>query len=147
MSAKIERLKVYSDILKEMERGDDLPLPNKRRLIKVVIEYYANGDYREQLAEVGLKMRLGEDYFNNHLDDARRVLRDEGLYFEYDREQGEWKGQWKFMNKAEYLRKLTREATGIGTQITHYNERLEDGNKKWILDLPHIAEVPLLTQN
>ena len=144
MSAKEFRLGIGASILKEMDENEDLPLPNKHRLAKVMMEYFDRGGYEDDLKEAGYTWRPDVDYWTWSLKGIRRELRQEGLYFEYAREDGSFKGQWQFANKHEFKKTMRREAAGLSTSVENYNERLEEGQTKWQLDLPAFSEPPLL---
>lgn len=146
MSIKNERYNIGVSILEEMQENGDLPLPNIFRLTKVMMEYYRAEGYSDELKEKGLTWKPSRDYWKHHLDEIRRILRDEKKkYFEYYRIDSSVKGEWRFCNKQEYESLLAKEYTGIGTRTNTYNERLDDGNAKWEIDLPSIREVPKLT--
>lgn len=144
MSAREFRLSIGADIIKDMEKNEDLPMPNKRRLARVMMEYFHRGGYKDDLKEAGYVWLPDEDYWMNQLDGVRRQLRQEKLYFEYVREDGALRGEWKFTDKSEYHNTLRREAAGLGTMVERYNERLEEGQRRWKLNLPPIEEVPML---
>lgn len=144
MSAREFRLSIGADILKEMEQNDDLPMPNKRRLARVMMEYFHRGGWKDDLKEIGYTWLPDEDYWMYQLDGVRRYLRQEKQYFEYVRENGTFRGEWKFTSKTDYFNTLRREAVGLGTMGENYNERLEEGRLRWKLDLPAIEEMPAL---
>ncbi len=146
MSIKEERYGIGADILVVMEANGDLPLPNQHRLTSVMEEYFNNGDYIDDLRERGLTWRGTADYWRNNLANVRRALRQSSrLYFEFVREQGTWKGLWKFATKTEYLDTVRREHASIGTRVEHHNEKINDGNDRWKMGIPIIADVPLLS--
>ena len=144
MSAREFRLNIGADILKEMEQNEDLPMPNKRRLARVMMEYFHRGGYGDELKDIGYTWLPDEDYWMYQLDGVRRCLRQEKRYFEYVREDGSFRGEWKFTTKTEYHNTLRREAAGLATMGEHYNERLADGQLRWKLNLPAIEEAPAL---
>jgi len=147
MSVKELRTGIGCEILEEMEANVDLPLPNSHRLAKVMQEYYAKGDYAEELQSAGYKWKPTADYWHSHLARIRRELRKQGKFFEYARAEGEFRGMWQFVNKKEYYNALRRTAGGLKTRIdgdNGYNEKLADGQKRWKLELPIMAEVPEL---
>jgi len=146
MSAKEERLAIGMDILELMDEREDLPLPNCHRLTKTMQEYFVSEGFVDELKEEGRRWRPTADYWRNHLAEIRATMRkDRQKYFEFYREWHEFKGLWKFVTKKEYQTVLRRDHADIGTRALSHNDKLEDGEKKWVLNLPYIAEVPLLT--
>ena len=147
MNAKEIRTSIGADILVNMGKNDDLPMPNIRRLSKTMQEYFVMDGMEDILTEMGYTWRPSEDYWRGHMSDIQSYLRKRRQhYFEFVREQGEFKGIWKFVSKKEYKRTMRRNHADIGTRVVHHNERIDDGEQRWTLDLPHLADVPLLTE-
>lgn len=120
-------------------------LPNIYRLAKVMMEYYRNEGFDDEIKIKGYKWKATKDYWIKHLNDVRELLRKKRkLYFEFLRENNTFRGQWKFVNKKQYNEVLKREYSDVGTRTDTYNEKLDDGKEKWNIELPHIEEVPLL---
>jgi len=148
MSIKEERYDIGAEILLGMESNDDLPLPNRFRLAKTMQEYFQDGDYVAELVERKLRWRPKVDYWLHHISDVCQSLRKtHGKYFEYIRKDGGFKGEWKFTSKREYEEKLCMEHADIGTRTENHNDKIDDGNKRWKLNLPLLNEVPQLTAN
>jgi hypothetical protein len=144
MSVRALRHQIGAEILKAMENAGDLPLPNIHRLSRVMQEYFDEGGYKEELEEQGYRWCPTPGYWVNAMPGIIEALKQERIYFGYDREWGEFKGQWCFMSKPLYQRKLRREAADISTRVERYNTDLEDGNKRWSLNLPVFDTPPLL---
>jgi len=142
MSAKEARLSIGADILESMRENDDLPLPNIYRVAKTIQEYFKEDGYVDDLKEMGSRWRPTEDYWRRHINDISSVLAERSKPFAFYREYGEFRGMWKFCNKKEYEIILRREHSDIATRTDNHNLRLDES--KWDLQLPHIAEVPLL---
>jgi len=144
MSIRAMRHSIGAEILKAMDEADDLPLPNIHRLAKVMQEYFKAGGYKDELKENGYRWTPTEGYWINSMKGIIEALHQEKLFFGYYREWGTWKGQWCFMNKPEYRMKLRREAADVATRVENYNNGLENGQKRWKLDLPPFDMPPLL---
>lgn len=146
MSIKQERLHIGAEILKEMNKNDELPLPNKRRLVKVMMEFYNTGDY---VIETKTKRSIWvatEDYWWNNLSGICTILRRENKIFDWLPERGSFKGQWKFLNKKECDRKLKRENNELGTRTDTHNEKVKKGNDKWSLNIPQLKSIKSLPE-
>ena len=137
------RLAIGASILEVMEAKKELPLPNIRRLSKVMMEFYNAEDFVEAMPK-GCTWEPTAAYWMNNLDGVRAMLRRDGKYFEYVREQGEWKGLWAFTTKTQYEATLRREYASISSLTDNYNGRLKDGQERWKLPLPAIKELPKL---
>ena len=137
-----DRLDIGAEILRAMEKASDLPLPNKYRLAKVMQEYFKSEGYADELKSQGRSWRGSPEYWTNHLKDISAILRRDGDSFDYYREEGEFKGQWKFLNKKEEGEILSREHADIGTRTDTHNGKLDD--TKWKHNIPRLAEVPQL---
>jgi hypothetical protein len=140
------RYGIGADILLAMNRNHDLPLPNKHRLAKVMQEYYKRDGYEDRIREMGWRWKASVSYWDGHLDDVRRVLRDKGRPFECvpDRE-GSILGQWKFPDEKEEDRRLRQKYNDIATRTDSFNEERDGASKKWpSLPIPTIKGVPLL---
>lgn len=138
MSAKDFRYDMGAEIIESMHNGDDLPLPNIYRLGKVMMEYFKRDGHVDDLKELGYRWRPSVDYFVAHLKDFRKRLRERGMFFEYVREDGGITGEWKFADKKMYEANLKRESVDIATRTDTFNDKLDDGQAKWKLQLPHL---------
>ena len=146
MSAKDFRTNIGANIIREMEKADDLPLPNLRRVAKVMVEYF----YREGHADIVARHKSNwvpdADYFASHMGDIQKRMRDSrNEFFEFVRGETGFTGEWKFVTKLEYEEILKRTYSEIGTRTDTFNGKLEDGQERWKLDVPKLADVPLLT--
>lgn len=145
--AKQARLDYGIEILKAMNDNDDLPMPNVYRLAKVMQEYWDRAGYIDDLKERGWTWAPDPDYWRQHLSEIRQEMRKQKRwYFEFVREQGDFKGEWAFVSKADYQKTLERNHADIATRVETHNEKLEDGQRRWVLHLPLIDNVPLLTE-
>ena len=146
--AKQMRLDIGIAILVSMYQNDDLPLPNVHRLSKTMQEYFVSEGHIDDVKERGYKWSPDADYWRNHLSDIRAEMRKaKRWYFEFVREQGELKGEWKFVSKEEYLASLARDHADISTRVDTHNDKIQDGQQRWKVELPLIADVPLLPSN
>ena len=139
------RRSIGADILEAMKASSDLPLPNVQRLAKVMAEYFHKEGYIDDVKEHGYKWRPDADYWQRNISAIAEYIRKERKkFFIYWREQGEFRGMWSFVGKAEYEKTLRREYSDNRTRTNTFNDRLTDGQERWKLEIPHIAEVPLL---
>lgn len=145
MSDLVEyRISVYADVLQLMEEKEDLPLPNKYLLARTAKEYFYSEGFVDDVRE-RYEWAPQESYFLNHTKEVSDLLaRKRGKFFFYHREWGDIRGLWLFGNKKEYEIALRREYADVATRTYTYNDRLDRGQGKWKLEIPSIAEVPLL---
>jgi hypothetical protein len=143
--AKDFRYDLGSDLLIDMKKGEDLPLPSRRRVAKVMMEYYKRDGHDDDLKASGYRWRPCEDYWCSHLPDVCGRLRERGLFFEYTHFENSIEGAWRFCSKKEYESALKRQYSEITTRADTYNGKLEDAEKKWDLELPHanLAALPV----
>ena len=144
---KEKRINYGVTILEAMEDNEDLPLPNARILSKTMQEYFVDM-YLDDLKETKSKWRPDKDYWLHQLSAIRASMRKQkkAKFFEYKRNDGEWKGLWKFVSKEEYIEILKREHSDVITRRNSHEEKLTDGQAKWVIDtVPHMPEMPLLT--
>ena len=136
---------IGADILIQMDEPNaagetDLPQPNVWALSEIMQAVFTRDGYEDSLPE-NSRWRPSASYWAAHLAEIRKVLRDEKKqYFEFFREDGEFKGMWQFVGKKEYEAILTREYQDMSTRGDTYNERVDDS--KWQLRVPKIAEIP-----
>ena len=142
--AKKIRLELGGNILIAMNENEDLPLPNVHRLAKTMMEYFKRDGYVDDLIEFNYRWRPTEDYWRMHIREIASFLaKEKKLHFCFYREQGEFKGLWQFVSKQEYKDTLAREYSDVATRTDTFNNRLDES--KWQIDIPHIKDVPLLT--
>jgi hypothetical protein len=138
------RYRIGADILLLMDAKKEFPVSNVHRLGKTMMEYFKeNTEYLDELKKEKYKWRPSADYFMAHLPDFRKVLRMEKKYFEFVREDGTITGFWIFADKKMYEANLKREGADIATRTETFNDKLEDGQKKWKLQIAHLDLVPL----
>ncbi|HDY86653.1 MAG TPA: hypothetical protein ENH82_00885 [bacterium] len=148
------RMDLLADVLIEMEKQDAFPQSNINRLAETMMEYWREGDYEDMLQEHGYSWRPHIRYIKHNTEGIRSALVSKRKYFIYYRtavkiEKGKktkiiFSGSWKFVDKKQYNEMLIRDNTDIATRVDTHNQRIDDGKKKWKMDIPHIAEVPLL---
>lgn len=144
--AKSYRMQVGYDLLMLMERDEELPLPNKERLAKVMHEYFVREGMVDQIKQDGYSWVPDIDYWQKHLADLCDYMRSQyRLYFAFIREDGEFSGIWKFTNKGEWEKALKRDHQDISTRVDNHNEKIDDTTLRWNTQLPKIAEVKRLS--
>lgn len=149
------RLALGADILAGMRDSclsptvkESLKVKTVQRLAQEMMRYFTRMDMKKELPESWTWLPT-EGYFQNQLEGFRAYLRHQkNLFLEYVREQGAWKGEWKFVSKEEYEAIMTREHNGIATLTDNYNERRDDGLKRWpSVALPAIKEMARISYN
>lgn len=140
-------MQIGVEILKEMDAADELLQPNVYVLTEKMMMFFKKNDHEQSLVDHNQSWRPNADYWRNQLPGVRSALREEKRFFEFVREDGEFKGAWMFTGKEEYAATLKREHADIATRHDTHNDRITDGEKRWKLDLPMLADVPLLSDN
>jgi len=144
--AKEFRMAAGYELLMIMERNDELPLPNIHRLSQVIDEYYTNEGFKDIATREGYGWESSPEYWRTHISDVSEYMRKKHKqYFGFKREDGEFTGVWKFMNKGEWEKTLKRNNQDISTRVENQNEKIEDTLLKWNTNIPKIAEVPRIT--
>jgi hypothetical protein len=144
--AKSYRMEIGYNILMQMEYDDELPLPNKERLGKIMNEYCIREGVADKIHQDGYTWCPDAEYWVKHLADVSEYMRAQyKLYFAFVRADGEFSGIWKFTNKGEWEKSLKREHNDVKTRIETHNEKIEDTRLRWNIQIPQIAEVPEIT--
>jgi len=153
MSIKETRHTMGADILEEMQKRNELPLPNHRRLAKVMMEFWKEGAYDDELANMGSSWTATIGYWMHNLDGVQEVLRTRNKFFEFvrnekaERIEERFTGSWRFCSKEEYVDVLRRQHNDASTRVDSYNVKVTDGGERWKLDLPLLADIPRLAAN
>lgn len=147
MGAKSVRTQMGMDIIELMEKNGDLPMPNVHRLAKTMMEYFRDEGMGDDLFEAGYSWRPNEDYWRMHLSDIRQQFRKERKkYFEFVRNEG-LKGNWKFVNKNEYLDTLKFDNNDISTRVDTYNDKVQGGQERWKINVVNLSTIPRIASN
>jgi hypothetical protein len=145
--AKSYRMDIGYELLMSMERDDELPLPNKERLAKVMNEYFVREAIVDKIKDAGYSWVPDAEYWTKHLADLCEHMRSKyRLYFAFIREDGEFTGIWKFTNKGEWEKALRRDHQDISTRVENHNDKIDDTRNRWNIPLARIADVPRLTE-
>ena len=140
-TAKEYRISMGADVLITMMAQDEFPFGNIRRVSKVMQEYFISEGFEDALMSSGYKWQPDADYWVRHLKEIREHLRKKKkLFLEYIRYDGSFEGEWQFLKKGEYENVMHREKAGLDTRIRTYNWKLDDGLRRWKLDIPRIGE-------
>lgn len=144
------RMALGADIIIGMYESGKIKASTTQKLAQEMMRHFTRADMKRELPE-GWTWLPTEGYFQNQLDGFRAYLRHQkNLFFEYVREQGEWKGVWKFVQKEEYEALMKREYNGIQKLGDNYNDRRDVGMKRWSSTaalLPPIKEMERITAN
>ena len=144
-NAKSYRMEIGYEILMSMERDEELPLPNRERLAKVMNEYFVREGIVDKIKEDGYSWIPDSEYWSKHLSDLCEYMRVHyKLYFAFIREDGDFSGIWKFTNKGEWERSLKREHQDIATRVETHNDKIDDSQCRWNIKLEKIADVKRL---
>ena len=141
MSAKEVRVSIGGDILVAMAANDEFPVSNVHRLARTMQEYFDSEGFEDTLIELGYSWRPEQDYWVRHLQEIRDYLRKEKrLFLEYKRStnEGTFRGNWEFVRKGDFETIIARERADIVTRTETYNDRTNDGHKRWKLEAPFI---------
>ena len=152
---KEDRMGLLAQIVEEMEAAGELPLPTANKLAQTIMRYWAQGDYDHEQLEFGYTWGPNVRYVKRNIAGIRSALVSKKKYLVYYRwlempEKGKkgvvkFRGEWKFVGKTHYKTMMIQENTDIATRVDTHNQHIDDGEKRWKLDISHIAEVPLLT--
>lgn len=122
------RYQVGCDILRLMEERDELPLPNIHRVAKVMQEVFTSEGMVDGLVENGYRWRPTVEYWKTRMSEICDHMRKEhGLFFMFVRDQGQLKGQWKFVGMVDFVKIMKRDAKDIETRGETYNNKAQDG--------------------
>lgn len=138
------RYLIGADILLKMKEEDDLPLPNKRRVAKVMQEYFKQEGHVDTLKEQNYRWRPTIDYWHNHLDDVRKYMREKKhKFFSWvPSENGGFKGEWRFVQKKDGEEVLKRKNNELSTRVENFND--ERNGAPWDSKVPAAGDIPKL---
>jgi hypothetical protein len=136
------RCQMIVDILSLMEKKKDLPLPNRYRLAKVIIEYWKKEGFREDLRDNGSKFNLTSFYINKHMKEVKMVALENHSPFGFHRPMDSLRGLWMFLNKKQCKEILQRQYKELTTRRETYMNELQETNSrmKYNIQLPTIPE-------
>lgn len=141
MSAKTFRTELGGDVLIAMAANDELPISDSFRVAKKMQVYFLSEGFRDDVKAQGYKWKPTADYWQKHLTDIRRTLREnKKLFFEYQRTEGArgFKGNWAFLRKSDFEQLLRYEHKCITTRANTHNTKIADGCNKWALKEPRL---------
>lgn len=130
------RTHIGMDIIVSMVANDELPIGNADRLASVMMEYFHTEGFADQVHEDGYRWTPDSGYWKRSLPTIRSAFRKEkNMFLEYIRDftTTPISGSWKFLRKAEYEKVMAQEQKNLETRADNYNDRTEDGHKKWQL--------------
>lgn len=147
MSPAIEfRMEIAEQILGSMAANEEFPIGNMRRIANIMQEYFESEGFNDLVYDAGYRWQPNEAYWEHKFKDIRRFLRDKRkLFLEYERtDLGV--GSWGFLRKGEFEKVMQKEHDNLMTRTNTYNDRCEDGHKKWKLSNPMVRTVPFLPE-
>jgi len=141
------RLTIGVDILKKMNKEEELPVSNVYRLTNKMMEYFYSMGYEDILEEQGSRWLPDSEYWRANLKTLRELLRDEQYYLEFVREEGKrgFSGKWIFCQKDDFVTKLKQDHNDISVRTDSFNDKVDDGHNKWKYQIECVPSVPALT--
>ena len=129
------RTRIGADIIERMDKENDLPMPNKKRLCIVMQEYFKRKGFYTGLLDDGYNWKAGKMYWFKKLDEIKSLLYYErNKCFDFVRLEGVeniGKGNWKFVAKKEYETILTLTYNGNRTRMMTLEEKIDIGKEKF----------------
>ena len=135
-----------AEILDQMERNEDLPLPNIYLVAEIMDKYFKKHRMVTRVKKEGYRWTPDADYWRMTIRDISEYMRiQDNKYFGFVRTGGKLSGVWKFMDEAEWEASLRWDHKAIGTRVDHHNEKIEDSTGPYSVQIPGIKPVPALT--
>lgn len=125
-----ERIELLADLLRDV--ADQLPVSTKSELIDLCIKAFDKNGYKDeyenpffvsyQYAAPRWKLICNEAACGN-----------DGVFVKYVRERvdGQIIGEWRKVNKHQWVSSMETEARSIATRIDNYTYNKETGLKRW----------------
>lgn len=145
-----DKVKMGADLLELMKANDDLPLPNKIRVARVMMEYFKSEGYEDDLEKAEVKWRPTVGYWVRHIREIQAVLQERHEFFDWKRiiAGGEITWSWDFMTKQEADERLKTDRGELNTRKDTYNEKADAANEKWLkLEAPAVRLQIVSSQN
>jgi len=142
-TVKLFRIRIGADIVLDMEAKQDLPLPNKPRLAKVMQEYFRAGNYRQKIKDNGMRWIATKEYWEANIDLIIEMLATENsVSFGWACQADSIRGSWKFLNEKEYQVIAERKAKELNTRKETYNNFISIGTDKMgYKSLPSLVQI------
>jgi hypothetical protein len=132
--AKEDRNQLGADIVSSMSHNGEFPVKDMYLLADIMMRYFESEGYKEMWEEeFDYKWLPTEGYWQKHLKDVRDTLRRSNHFLEFVRENGSFKGAWRFVKKREFEELMDRERKEIQKRGETYNERVKAGRERWKL--------------
>lgn len=140
------RMEIAEKILVSMATNEEFPIGNMRRVANIMQEYFESEGFIDLVYDAGYKWTPNEAYWEHKFKDIRALLRENRkLFLEYERTDF-GVGSWGFLRKGEFEKVMGKEHATLMTRTDTYNDRCEDGHKKWRLKNPMVRTVPFLPE-
>jgi len=139
---RISRLKIGTEILIAMNKSEEFPISNMHKVTDRMMEYFYDMNYEDRLQEEGSVWLPDNDYWKHNFKTLRQQLREEEKYLEYVHIEDviDFTGNWEFCDKKKYIKKLKDDYGDISKRTETYNDKLDDGGKKWDIKIPGIPQ-------
>ena len=143
---RLMRLTIGTEILKKMDQEDEMPVKNIYRLTNKMMEYFYSMGYEDYLEEQGSRWLPDSEYWRSNIKMLRELLRGEQYYLEFVRDEGVkgFSGKWLFCKKDEFVSKLKQDHNDISVRTESFNEKVDDGQSRWKLQIKGVPTVPAL---
>ena len=141
-TTKEERIEIWVDLVRDV--APHLPLPNKYKFIKLCLQIADKNGYQDEYEN---PFFISEKYALNkwRLIINEAASGNDGVFIRYIPENGGFKGQWRKVNKREFVKSAESEVNGLTTRIENFNYIKEIATKRWKgIQLP-LFEVKQLT--
>ena len=130
-----ERIEVWVDLVREVEKEGKLPVPNKVVFINECLKIYKKKGFDDVYEN---PFFISETWANSHWTKIinETASGNDGVFIKYIRED-RYTGSWRKVNKFEYRKHTERQANDIATRIENYTYNKELADKRWKnLNLP-----------
>ena len=140
------RYSLGAEILEQMEKNEDLPLPNIYLISEVMDKYFKKQKMITRIKKQGYRWCPDQDYWRMTIRDIAEYMRIQNdRYFGFVRESGKFSGLWKFLDKNEWEYSLKWDHKAIGTRVENHNNKIDDSQGEHKVQIPKIKPVPALT--
>lgn len=139
-----ERIELWADLVREV--SDKLPVGDKVKFINLCIEAYKSNGFDDEYDNAFF---ITDTYASPRW---KKIINEaacgrDGVFIKYVRERdgNNFNGEWRKVNKREYLKEMQQEANGLSTRIENYNYNREVAQKRWKnLELPifNVKQLP-----
>jgi hypothetical protein len=151
------RMGILADLIQSMGKKKELPVGTKAELISGMLRRFRMDDVEKELLTVGYSWVPNAEYIRRGLPEVISILAERnqpfGHYKEWKIEKDNkskkricfWKHAYKFFTEDEALETGKQGNNDISSRADSQNAFVDQINKTWDTNLPHVRSVPLLT--